>query len=367
MTEAERFLQEKLNPPKPVVAETTPALGGVSNVSGGATGWWFLKSPVFSGHRKFWFVGFILVIFLANFLIAVASGLPEMLDHRPDDDDIYALCFSMITSITFWIPVLYLVYWAFGRKTFKVVGWIASVWMVGVQLYRIGLLFNMRYAGSTEIISGIVVALIGFLGVAAVVRNLVIWGRTDSGDDSTADGKSKQPRILRVDYHCPECNKMISTSMSADADFSTSCPSCEKSLQACDIASFTKEPVSCQLARVVFYIMGVLAVISGVGRLFTGRFSSDSAVMFGELIGMIGMPILFFAMAGAIKKGKTWVRIVLLILTALTVAGLIASKFNVIAIVFGCIVILPTVFVFFPRSNDWFLLNRIARKQLKAR
>ena len=301
-------------------------------------------------------------MFLVNFLIAVASDLPRALDHRPDDDDMVALCFSMVTSITFWIPTLYLFYWAFGRKVLKVVGWMATVWMVCVQLYRLGVLFNMRYVETTDIVIGIVVALIGFLGVAAVVRNLIVMKACNVSDRVQTEKPPRPPKVLKVKYVCPSCKKTIKASVTAAPDGITNCPSCGSEIGMTVLATCAKEPLTAQLARVIFYIMGILAIISGVGQFLTGRFSSDFAVLTGELVAIIGFPVLLFSMAGGIKKGRMWVRILLVVLSMLTGVWLVMSKCNPIAITFGCITIVPMIFVFLPRCNNWFSLKRMCRK-----
>ncbi len=369
MTEAERFLREKLNPPLQngdmcsSTIQREKAQGCESD-----RGWGVLRSPVFSEHRKFWFVGFLLLLFLANLLVAVAGGLPRMLDHSPDDDDIFALCFLMVTPISFWIPALYLFYWAFGWRTLQIIGWISSVWMVFVQMFRIFILFNLRYADPTDIVVGIVVAILGFMGVAAIIRNLIMLRKHKEKFVEQIEKQLCPPKILKVKYDCPFCKKTVRSLVMTASSGMTKCPSCGNELAASKLAACVKEPVSAQLARVVFYIQGILTIGFGVAEFLSGRFPDSLAGMIGELIGVIGIPVLFYSIARGIKQGRMWVRVFLLIASFLTVVGWVVFKADHATIITsGFMMVLPTTLIFLPRCNDWFAFKRFGRKSARVR
>lgn len=373
MTEAERFLKEKLNPTRSV-ATSSPALQRPTAKEGESDrGWGVLCAPAFSEHRKFWFAGFILLLFLANLLVADASGLSRMLDHHPDDDDISALCFLMVTPITFWIPSLCLVYWAFGRKVLQVIGWLSSVWMVCVQLFRLFILFNMRHIDLTDIVVGIVVAILGFLGMAAIVRNLIVQKAREENPVARTGKHQSPPKSLRVKYVCPSCKKTVRSLVPAVASATTRCPNCGNEIAVSGLAAYAKEPIPAQLAQVIFYIIGILSIGFGIAKFLSGRFSADYAFVIGEMIGAIGIPVLFYSLARGIRQGRTWVRILLLLFSALTVViwvmFMVATRaFMTMPIaILAFMTILPTAFVFLPHCNDWFALKRICRKCIRER
>lgn len=165
MTEAERFLREKLNPSKQAATSSSASRPSRTQEDEAGCAWGVLHAPVFAEHRKFWFMGFILLLILANLLLGV---------NRGDLDDLDTLCFLLVTPITFWIPALFLLGWSFGRRVRKIVGWIATVWMVCAQLFLLFVLFDSCDIRPPEIAIGIVVALLGSLGIAAVIRNLIV-------------------------------------------------------------------------------------------------------------------------------------------------------------------------------------------------
>ena len=368
MTEAERFLREKLNPPQngamcSSTIQRTMAKGCESD-----RGWGVLRSPVFSEHRTFWFVGFLLLLFLANLLVAVAGGLPRMLDHYPDDDDIFALCFLMVTPISFWVPALYLFYWAFGWRTLQVIGWISSIWMVFVQMFHIFILFNLRYADPTDIVVGIVVAILGFMGVAAIIRNLIVQKKREENSVEHAGKLLTPSKLLKVKYACPFCKKTVRSFVTAASSGTAKCPACGNEIAVSELATSVKEPIPAQLARVVFYILGILAIGFGVSKFLSGRFSCNLAFMLGELIGAIVIPALYYSIAHGIKQGKMWVRIFLLTVSILTIVGWVVFRAGLVAIITsGFMTVLPTTLIFLPRCNDWFSFKRFCRKSVRAK
>ena len=107
MTEAERFLHERLNPPKSSTSVTQTAVVEETTELPFVLG--FLSHPSFLRHRFFWSIGFVLMIVLVDLLVMVATEAFAAMDRMShlNDDHALALIVSFITPITFWIPLLY--------------------------------------------------------------------------------------------------------------------------------------------------------------------------------------------------------------------------------------------------------------------
>ena len=374
MTEAERFLHERLNPAKTstsiaqtaVVEETVerpPVLG-------------FLSHPSFSHHRIFWSIGFVLMIALIDLLIMVATDAFTAIDRMShlNDDHALALIVSFITPITFWIPILVVAQWAWNRKFVKCLAWAATVWMVVIHLCKIGALFTARGISAGQILIGIIVFLIGALGIGAVLWNLVTMKaaekstRTNPASSMSHRQKVVHPLTKRnVAILCTGCKKKFNTTVTSSSDF-VDCTYCGAENALMDLETSIEMPTVCRIARRILYVWGVLALLGFISNMIgiSGRSGpSFDLVQFSYML-------LTFAMASGIKQGRNWARILAAIIAVLCLMGLMpllsqgsSSDFGMfifIALLLFVVGILPAILVFLPRSNDWFAVKTMLRK-----
>lgn len=366
MTEAERFLHERLNPAKTstsiaqtaVVEETVerpPVLG-------------FLSHPSFSHHRIFWSIGFVLMIALVDLLIMVATDAFTAIDRMSylNDDHALALIVSFITPITFWIPLLVVAKWAWNRKFVKVLAWAATVWMVIIHLCKIGALFTAYGVSAGQILIGIIVFLIGALGIGAVVWNLVINGRKQKvnyGPIKNSNQNAERTVALqqrRVTVKCVSCKKSFQQMVSAPDDY-VICPTCGVEKHLYEIEFLVKEPIVCQIIRAVFYILGFFAIISSIGTIWR-ELGRDGAYFMGTLGGCALNLALLFGVPSGIKKGSNWPRYLLSILGGIALICFLALKFNAVAFCFVVLLGIPGALLFLPGCNSWFAVKTMLRK-----
>ena len=193
-------------------------------------------------------------------------------------------------------------------------------------------------------------------------------GEGESKSVKQTEKRPRPPKSLKVKYVCPFCKQTVRSPVTATPSGTARCPACGNEIAVSELAASVKEPIPAQLARVVFYILGILSIGFGVSRFLSGRFSPDLASLIGELIGTIGIPILYYSIARGIKQGRMWVRIFLLIVSILTVMGWIVFRAGLATIItLGFMTVLPTALIFLPRCNDWFSFKRFCRKSAKAR
>lgn len=193
-------------------------------------------------------------------------------------------------------------------------------------------------------------------------------GEGESKSVKQTEKRPRPPKSLKVKYACPFCKKTVRSLVTAASSGTAKCPACGNELAVMKLAECVKEPIPAQLARVVFYIQGILTIGFGVAEFLSGRFPDSLAGMIGELIGVIGIPVLFYSIARGIKQGRMWVRIFLLSVSFLTVVGWVVFKAEPAAIITsGFMVVLPTTLIFLPRCNDWFSFKRFDRKSASVR
>lgn len=326
MTEAERFLHERLNSPKPNTpiaqsvalkgdAELPPMLG-------------FLAHPVFSRHRIFWGIGFALMIALVDLLIMVATGAFDAIDSMRslDDDHALALIVSFITPITFWIPLLVVARWVWNREFANELAWGATVWMAITHLWKIAALFTAYGISTDHILMGIVVFLIGALGIAAVVWNLVV------------NKHSQSPRQYRISIKCASCKKSFKQKVSAPDDY-VICPRCGARKHLSELENFVKEPIVCQVIRAITYTLCFLAIIIDIEALWRAL-EYDSPIYLRILIACALRLALLFGIPYGIKKGMNWSRCLLFPF--------------------------PGVLLYLPGCNAWFAVKTMLRKSHKV-
>ena len=371
MTEAERFLQEKLNPPKPIVAEsvvdTTP-----TPVSDNTPA--FLKKPAFANHRIFWSVAFVLVIALIDVTIMAVTDAFETIGDIDDlrRSDAAALIVSLLTPISFWIPILLVSNWAWSKKFTNFLMWAASIWMIILHLLKIGFLFSISRIEAGQVLLGIIMFLFGALGIAAVLWNTIknrkieVKPSVKSFDSSkgASDVKDKVKRESsnkRIKLTCKGCRKTYTAMVKTGYDVVV-CPHCNIEYRLVDIEGSVKEPVCCQVARALMYIMGVIMIIGSIGLMFEGRIPN---VVAGALWAW-----LTFGSASGLKAGKGWPRVVWLIISLFFIVGYISTASSIISgslHVFQPIVlpfVIPTALMFMPSSNAWLSVRKMLRKAI---
>lgn len=366
MTEAERFLHERLNPPKPntpvvqtAIAEETAELPSMLG---------FLSHPSFLRHRIFWSIGFVLMIALIDLLIMAATDAFAAIDRMShlDGDHALALIVSFITPITFWIPLLVVAKWAWNRKVVKVFAWVATVWMVIIHLCKIGALFTAYGISAGQILIGIIVFLIGALGIGAVVWNFVVnEGKQRANYSQTkSSNRNAEPRVAlhkrRITIKCASCNKSFQQAVSAPDDY-VICSNCGVEKPLCEIETLIKEPIVCQIIRAVFYIFGFFAIISSISTIFR-EMDRDVSSFMGALGGCALNLALLFGVPSGIKKGAKWSRNLLIILGGISLVCFVALKFNPVAFIFMIFLGVPGLLLFLPKCNAWFSVKTMLRK-----
>ena len=193
-------------------------------------------------------------------------------------------------------------------------------------------------------------------------------GAGESKSAKQTEKRPRPPKSLKVKYACPFCKKTVRSFVTAASSGTAKCPACGNEIAVSELATSVKEPIPAQLARVVFYILGILAIGFGVSKFLSGRFSCNLAFMLGELIGAIVIPALYYSIAHGIKQGKMWVRIFLLTVSILTIVGWVVFRAGLVAIITsGFMTVLPTTLIFLPRCNDWFSFKRFCRKSVRAK
>lgn len=190
MTAAERFLQEKLNPPKsaqPVIE----AKAELENESLPVPA--FLRNPVFSNYKIFWSIGAVLVVILMDVIIMMSTDSFEAINDLGSryHSNCMAYIVSLLTPISFWIPILLIAHWAWNQAIFKVLMWVSSVWMIVLHLIKIGVVFSSRGIEGGEVLLGIIMFLLGGLGIAAVVWCLVRLERQKTKQSFQSDGNAE--------------------------------------------------------------------------------------------------------------------------------------------------------------------------------
>ena len=168
MTEAERFLREKLTPPKPIAVNRGDRVKSPRTESKVIELHVpkFLTNPLFSDHRTFWsIVAVLALIFVALFFApseyVFAPGL-----HRP-----FLISFSL-APFTFWIPVLLVAKWAWKQRFVRFLTWFAVVWMIVCHLLKIAILLDGS-RDADEFLLALKVFGIGCSGIAAVLWDAI--------------------------------------------------------------------------------------------------------------------------------------------------------------------------------------------------
>lgn len=374
MTEAERFLHERLNPAKTstpiaqtaVVEETVerPPVPG------------FLSHPSFSHHRIFWSVGFVLMIALVDLLIMVVTDAFTAIDRMSHLSYRHALALivSFVNPITFWIPLLVVAKWAWNRKLVKWLAWAATVWMVVIHLCKIGALFTVYGISAGQILIGIIVFLIGALGIGAVLWNLIKTGESMKSTAMNADtSMSNRQKIAHplskrnVVILCAGCKKKFSTTVTSPSDF-VCCNNCGAENVLIELETSIEIPKACQVARRILYVWGALALFGFIGNMIGVSGRPGPSLNFIQLF-----YILFtFAIASGIKQGRNWTRILAAIIAVLCIVGIMSflshvsssdfGMFIFIAILIVVVGIIPAILLFLPKSNDWFSVKSMLRK-----
>lgn len=163
MTEAERFLREKLNPPKPMAGnrgDRAKLLRTESKVIELHVPK-FLTNPLFSDHRTFWSI----VAVLALLFVEIALAPPESVLAR-------GCCMSLLAPFTFWIPVLLVAKWAWKQRFVRFLTWFAVAWMIVCHLLKIAILLDGS-RDADEFLLALAVFGIGACGIAAVLWDAI--------------------------------------------------------------------------------------------------------------------------------------------------------------------------------------------------
>lgn len=163
MTEAERFLREKLTPPKSIAVNRGDRVKSPRTESKVIELHVpkFLTNPLFSDHRTFWSI----VAVLALIFVEIALVPPENVFERG--------CYmSLLAPFTFWIPVLLVAKWAWNQRFVRSLTWFAVVWMVVSHLLKITIQID-RPRDAEEFFSALTVFGIGGCGIAAVLWDAI--------------------------------------------------------------------------------------------------------------------------------------------------------------------------------------------------
>lgn len=371
MTEAERFLYERLNPPKPntsvvqtAVVEETSELPSVLS---------FLSHPTFLRHKVFWSIGFVLMIVLVDLLIMAATDAFTAIDRmsRLNDDHALALIVSFITPITFWIPILVVAQWAWNKKFVKFLAWTATIWMAVIHLCKIGALFTAHGVSAGQILIGIIVFLIGALGIGAIIWNLIAYKRKQNVIHNLPEGKNENDThtavLLKrqIAIKCVSCNRAFLQAVSTLDDY-VICPNCGDEKHLYEVGPFIKEPLVCQSIRAVFYIFGFFVIISSIGTIFRAM-GRDVSYFMGTLGGCALNIALLFGIPSGIKKGAKWTRNLLVSVGGIAMVCFVALKFNHVALIFVILFGGPGLLLFLPKCNAWFAVKTMLRKSREKR
>ena len=343
MTAADRYLQEKLNLAK---ADS----GSIeANAQKGAerpqASWGSLRSPLIDQHRVFWSLAAILVIALIDVIIMYASGALEVLDrgyfYRRDW---MALAVSMITPVSFWLPLVTVVRWAWNRVLAKVSLWCVIVWMIAMHLLK--MLLYVDELAPRGFMLVIILFLMGLLGVVVAVRMAIKDGRKKMESQFTSPrvpasvGSTKtetvQPRNVTI--KCPKCKKKFRTYINS-ATSVVRCPDCLSEEEIVAWETHIREPVPLRLTRaILFYWCGLVSmIVMPICCLFRGN-------ILGIVIA-IAFAFLSFKMESSLEGGRGWPRIVILIL---------------FFFYWPCLI--PAVLTFLPASQDWLDVKRMIIK-----
>jgi len=352
MTAAEQFLYNKLNPPKvqePLAVEeeafSQPPERLMSDVG-------ILKNPLFSCHRVFWGIGFALLIILVDVIILSSTEFFEFIGDFPGhSSDFTALSFSLVSSITFWLPAMLLLAWIASRKVFIRCAWCVAGWLVVSQIAKTATIFCMRGIHDERLVIGIVLALIGSLPIYSLIRFLL---SQRSGAKWSLGFKlfRRRTREYRAKYTCDNCKKTVSvTSMEIAGPYI--CPNCFSTEDVYSLSTKMKEPVVMQIVRALCYIFGILAIITFVANLCMGKFGG-----FAQLL----VPALYLSMASSIKEGRNWPRIVLAVIGSIFVVSMLFTRMYGVSAVMFVMFGLPGMLMFLPRCNSWFAIKRYVRK-----
>lgn len=365
MTEAERFLFEKLNPPKPA-EDHEEVITQVVSRSVAIDGIGFLKNTIFSTHRLFWCFAFSLIVLLVDAIIMASTNYFGLLEHvfagwRYDDDYLVGLCCAMITPITFWMPITYLAFWMSLKKYVKVGCWAAFVWMVVWQIFKLIVLFNMRSTDFGQVLVAFIMFLLGSAGIAAVGRMTYVFSRRmlrqDSvGSSAKAPSQPADPIYTVVKLHCPECRKITKAKVFREIRI-VRCLDCGTEQERGHALLSMKEPVVAQIVRALFYILGVIASI-GIVLSFFSPYGGNS-LSISNIIALV----LLFAIPHSIKHGYNWGRILLVVFAVLFLIVAIGDKFRNEGLVWMSLVyLIPAVLLFLPPSNAWYTAKKWGRK-----
>ncbi len=168
MTEAERFIQEKLISSNPIAVNRDSQAKSPHMESDTIELHVpkFLTNSLFSNHRIFWSIVSILVILFIDFAIAPPESVLKSVCYD-------SLLISLFAPFTFWIPVLLVVKWAWNQKLVRSLMWLIVIWMMVFHLLKISILLD----GGTDDLGEFFFALIAFgiggCGIAAVLWDAI--------------------------------------------------------------------------------------------------------------------------------------------------------------------------------------------------
>lgn len=168
----------------------------------------------------------------------------------------------------------------------------------------------------------------------------------------------------RISVKCASCRKSFRQAVSSPEDYVV-CPRCGAERHLSEIETSLKEPIVCQIIRVIFFICGffaaIVAAINVIDAICRGSVHNGT-----YLVGTLVDLAILFGVSFGIKKGSNWSRYLLLALGGIGLVCAFALKFNVWAFLLVVDFGIPGALLFLPGCNAWFSVKTMLRKSRES-